>query len=390
MSARAELPPQSPNEPFVAPPFPPQPPVPPLSTDPPPSELPSFIVGLDVTARFLQFNGSTGQPGAGQDGAVYGATQKLAFDVAPIVAVGARARLSFPDRKGWEQYGLRAAYEWVGSYSSGGSIRESTSLASELGVGGSVGQIIGGAAQAVGIGLSAERAQFTAGRVQVQVADTGVPVSETSLEFSRTRIEASFDLGQHLLPVKDIKAPVEQRSTVRILADYYALALPRIVYVTASANDGHDPNGNPINERSIVVAESSPQKAEARIYALGGMWRYVVVADRDIGHLAAEASALLGVGSIAFSLPARLGEPHGPNNQVPFETRNAAFIGRLGVDGAVHFLATRALELAIGGQVGTEVYYVRGEIGGPGAGIIGFQDFFSFGQAYLSGRFSSE
>lgn len=350
-------------------------------TKSPPTEPPSFVLVIDATARFIQFNGSTGQPGAGHDGAVYGARQRLAFDVAPVIAAGARANLTFPDRKGWERYGLRAGYEWVASYSSGGSISESSDLASALGASGAPGQILRAAGAAIGLGFSAEYTRFTAGRAQVQVADTGAPVSAAPLEFTRTRLEASFDLGPHLLPVKDVLVPIEQRSTIKILGDYYSVALPRIVYVTAQAND--PTNGT----RTFVVAESTPQTIRASIYALGGSARWVPLASRTIGHVAGELTALVGAGHAGFNLPAQLGVPQSATNQVRLATTGPAFIGRASIDGAIHLGLTEAVDLAFGVQVGTEVYYVRGDIGGTSGGIVGFQDFFSFGQCFLSGQF---
>lgn len=352
------------------------PPVAGLTTNSVPSGIPDWTLSADAQARGLWFVGSG--PGSAE---VYGATNRLAFQVKPILLAGMSARLGFPDRKGWEDLGLDGSYETDRAYSSGGTV-QTTQLNQQLGVSSAYSDIFAAALNVVGVRGEIEFATFTNGRVQIQDVATGTPFADAPLVFTRVRADATLNLSRYFIDADSaVVRPEAERSSLFLRVTHYELRLPRIVYLT-QRQSYTPPGASQPREIDVVVVETPAQNIDVSFTGVGATYRWAM-ARGEIGLVAADATLVPGLGQVSYYLPARLGEPAGPGNRLDRDDFLFGLVGRLGLTAQAALLRGDFSIHVVGSMLGEE-YLANATIKGDPGGTIGFRD--TFFSAFLHVR----
>jgi hypothetical protein len=186
-----------------------------------------------------------------------GRTQKLEYEVEPIVLAAARASLKLDWIRLPEAGRLNLGFATNRVYKSGGEF-ETTTLSRELGVEGAASDALDAALAIAGVTASARIAHFSSGKVRlINVADGSV-ADEAPFTFSFKEVNLGYDFAPSIdLPLSTLTASFR----------YFDYALPRVLYELENVTPDAE-------KATFVFSRQSPtQTITSRYFMLGVLVR---------------------------------------------------------------------------------------------------------------------
>ncbi len=216
-----------------------------------------------------------------------GRTNKLNYQVDPIVLASARLSAGFDLSRLPEAGGLKLGYATNRVYQSGGTI-ENGSLAAELGATGRFSDALDAALLYSGWASSVRLAHFTSGTVDVVDANSGAVTTSAPFTFTLKEIALTKELVQYGAP--NLKSMI-------IKFGYFDYTLPRIMYEFQNTTPDAD------KATWVYSRETEPQRVRTQLVTQGGTttleWPLFL---RDL-HVLFGFNASWGLGRQKFYFP---------------------------------------------------------------------------------------
>lgn len=234
-----------------------------------------------------------------------GRTQRLGYQVDPIVMIGARAIVAFDWIHVKNAGRLNGGFTTDRLFSSGGTIDIHNSLGELIGLHGLVSDIFDMGADLIGIRVKVKVANFTSGQVTRYAVDPGSDrdqgiVDKAPFQLAYTQLDIGYDVSW-LMPETAGKYWIED---LLVGFRYMNYRLPRVLYELTDVSRAGEAS------RFVFDRESPPQVLTSK-YFMGGFTARFGQGDARRISLFGDIGGYAGAGPMAYYF---LKDPSGPND----------------------------------------------------------------------------
>lgn len=257
------------------------------------------LINVDATharlrgdSELLMFN-QLGAGGANHPGYI-GMTKRLAYDVDPVVLLGARLIATYDFLYVKNAARINAGFATDRLFGAGGDIQNSPSLGEQLGLTGFASDVFDIGMDIVGLRTKWKSATFTSGNVREMSVDrvTGLDTGElrrAPLQLHFTQLDVGYNV-ETWLPKFEGKYWLED---LLVGFRYMNYQLPRILYELSDADLSPDVT------RYVYERESPAQTLASKLY-MGGLALRFGQGERRVFSLFGDAGAYVGAGPASF------------------------------------------------------------------------------------------